>query len=173
MLDLKTGRNFHKSSLAWFLPGVSCTRDISLDSILPSCILLAMRRHARGILWKTTLQNWSRERSSERADRMNNKYGYRLVDILRGADGSREPGGCRGERWEGEEVKCSNEGKREIKAVVSSRGWLARTLLLHFYTALLAFGCLDDQWTDCNDDNYLNDFKWIGNMCTKYNYPTP
>lgn len=77
-----------------------------------------MRRHAREILWKTTLQNWSRERSSERADRMNNKYGYRLVDILRGADGSRQLEEYRGG------MKCSNGGKREIKAsFLQGGGW--------------------------------------------------
>lgn len=49
---------------------------------------------------------------------MNNKYGYRLVDISRGADGSRQPEECRGG------LKCSNGGKREIKAsFLQGGGW--------------------------------------------------
>lgn len=61
---------------------------------------------------------------------MNNKYGYRLVDILRGADGSRQPEECRG----GDEMQqWRQEGDQ---SVVPPRGWLVKMLLLHFYTIL-------------------------------------
>lgn len=86
---------------------------------------------------------------------MNNKYGYRLVDILRGADGSREPE----EEWRGA------RGEREIKASLLRGGVVgkdvASTFLCRFVGILMPEGrinCFMIQFTEIlrhfNHKNY-------------------
>lgn len=64
---------------------------------------------------------------------MNNKYGYRLVDILRGADGSREPGGCRGggEGGGGEMQQWRQEGDQSSRSFKGLVGKNVASTFLH------------------------------------------